>query len=223
MKLFTIVLPAMVLLTGCAAKPDHEQVSSQSPVNTVAAKGQPPQAFLDAAEYAENIYDLAKASDWRGASAKLTALQIVVRKLPPPANQELENNAETLEKAILAKKQILAQSEANQITLRMAELQTRYSLEVPVEIAKLDYYGRELEVRTMRSGEQDLATVASGLRRTWDAVRPEVERRDPPEALRFEGLVAKVEASKARRDQRRLAVLILDEVDKLENVFHAGH
>ena len=46
-----------------------------------AAGGSVPQSLSDAGEYGENIYDMAKASDWQKAEVKLASLRETVKKV----------------------------------------------------------------------------------------------------------------------------------------------
>lgn len=210
----------LALLAGCST-PQPEKPSSQtsSPPSPAQHLPAPPQALVDAAEYAENLYDMAKAKDWVAAKARFDQLKSAVAGLPPARTLEIKQDMEKLEKAITAKAQSTAQREANAITLRTAELQRDYKVEVPVEIAKLDYYGRELEVWSGQDNAEKLKATAGEMRSTWEQVRAAVEARDQAEARKFADLVAKVEAARSVAEYRQLAKPVLDEVDNLEKAF----
>ncbi len=80
-------------------------------------------------------------------------------------------------------------------------------------------YGRELEIWDEAKDASKLQATAREMRKTWDAVRPSIEAKNPAVAKKFEGLVAQVEAAKAPADYAKVAKPVLDEVDNLEKVF----
>jgi hypothetical protein len=94
-----------------------------------------------------------------------------------------------------------------------------YKVIVPIEVVMLDYYGRELEIWVEAKDAGKLQATASEMRKTWNAVRPSIEAKNPAVAKKFEGLVAQVEAAKAPADYAKVAKPVLDEVDNLEKVF----
>ena len=66
-------------------------------------------------------------------------------------------------------------------------------MSVPVEVTRLDYYGRELEIWAEVGTMARLKATASGMRHQWDTVRWRVDSR--------------------------LASRVLEEVDHLASVF----
>ena len=108
---------------------------------------------------------------------------------------------------------------ANLITRDVSEMSAAYKVIVPVEVVLLDYYGRELEIWAEAQDTSKLQATAREMRKTWNAVRPSIEAKNPAVAKKFEGLVAQVEAAKAPADYAKVAKPVLDEVDNLEKVF----
>lgn len=238
-----VVLLAVILvmagLSGCST-PSGQDVSANAnaPQTAASRKGDmkvppkdsgstPPKALADAGEYGENVYDMAKANDWAKAAKKLSLLKESAASLKsevPGGSGELDRLASgiaALDKAVTSKNRQAAMREANQITLVVANLNAPYKLAVPVEVTKLDYYGRELEIWSAEKDTKKLQAIAVEMRRTWDAVRPAVEsHKGTAEAKKFDDLVAKVEQAKTPDECARLATPVLDEVDNLEKVFH---
>ena len=62
--------------------------------------------------------------------------------------------------------------EANQITLIAANLTEPFHPQVPVDIMRLDYDGRELELWSAVKNEAKLKEAADALKKTWDKARP---------------------------------------------------
>ncbi|MDX6576419.1 MAG: hypothetical protein QOE96_2372 [Blastocatellia bacterium] len=184
-----------------------------------------PAVLMDAGEYGENIYDFAKANDWKKADAKLAALKEATKKVRAEVKNQSKNidgldaDVAALDRAVTAKDRPATMTAANQITRDVAGMTAAYKVSVPVEVVLLDYYGRELEIWAEAKDAGKLQATAREMRKTWNAVRPSIEAKNPAVAKKFEGLVAQVEAAKAPADYAKVAKPVLDEVDNLEKVF----
>ncbi|PYS57894.1 MAG: hypothetical protein DMF76_20930 [Acidobacteria bacterium] len=172
-----------------------------------------------------NVYDYAKANDWKNADVKVAALRDVIKKVrtnvknQSAAVDRLDTNVAALERAVTAKDRQAAMQTANQVTLDVANMTTAYKLSVPVEVTKLDYYGRELEVWAQAKDANKLQTTTREMRQTWDSLRPTIAAKSAAEAKKFDALVAQVELAKTSADYQRVAKPVLDEVDNLEKLF----
>jgi hypothetical protein len=175
--------------------------------------------------HAEDLYDMAKANDWAKAKTSLAALKQAAQQLRTDlkgGNREesrLNASIAALDKAVAAADRSTAMREANQVTLIGANLAALFNPPVPVEVTKLDYYGRELEIWAAAKNDAKLRATAAGMRRTWNALRPLVESHDPAEAKTFADLMARVDAARSPDQFGQLAAPLLGEVDKLEKVF----
>jgi hypothetical protein len=184
-----------------------------------------PTSLADAGEYGENVYDYAKANDWKNAAVKLAALKAAAKQVGTDVKNDgvavdrLDGHVAALERAVSSKDRQATMREANQVTLNVADMTTAYRLSVPVEVTKLDYYGRELEVWAQAQDADKLQATGREMRRTWDALRPSIEARSAPTAKKFDALVARVEVAKTPADYARVATPVLDEVDNLEKLF----
>ncbi|MEA2551829.1 MAG: hypothetical protein QOJ65_5 [Fimbriimonadaceae bacterium] len=184
-----------------------------------------PQSLANAGEYGENVYDYAKANDWKNADVKLAALRDAARQVRTDvknnsaAVERLDGSVVALDRAVSSKDRQATMREANQVTLDVANLTTAYKLSVPVEVIRLDYYGRELEVWAQAKDANKLQAAAREMRRTWDALRPAIEGKSATEVKKFAALVAQVESAKTPADYARVATPVLDEVDNLEKLF----
>jgi hypothetical protein len=229
-----LIVLFVIGLGACSSGPQSERSAnnagtktSGSPSATPAANRKTesvPKSLMDAGEYGENIYDYAKANDWKKAEARIGLLKTAIEKVRTDvSNQkaagEIYPNVATLERAVTAQDRQAAMLAANQITRDVAQVTTEYKVTVPVEVVLLDYYGRELEIWAEAKDTSKLQATAREMRKTWDAVRPSIEAKDPAVAKKFEGLVAQVEAAKAPADYAKVAKPVLDEVDNLEKVF----
>lgn len=218
-------------LNACSSgSPDaantNKAATPATPSPTLARTESVPGSLANAGEYGENIYDYAKANNWKMADAKLAALKDAIKQVHTDVKNQstavdhLDTNAAALDRAVAAKDRQAAMQEANQVTLDVANMTTAYKLSVPVEVTKLDYYGRELEVWAQVKDATKLQATAREMRQTWDSLRPTIAAKSTTEANKFEGLVAQVESAKTPADYDRVATPVLDEVDNLEKLFH---
>ena len=209
--------------TGTVKTTPAANVPEKNPVGEIPkSDAAPPRVLVDAGEFAENIYDFAKAKNWTKADESLTRLQKAVADLKAQnlSNSQIVENINSLSTAVRAKNEMDAMSEANQATFLIAEQSAKFKLAVPVEVTKLDYYGREIELLAMNKDEAKLKSTAKAIRETWNAVKPKIEAKGATkEAAKFESLVAQTEKAASVADYAKVATPILDEVDNLEKVF----
>ena len=184
-----------------------------------------PASLSNAGEYGENIYDYAKASDWKNANRKLAALRETVKNVRADVKNQsasvdrLDARVAALDRNVTAKDRQATMREANQLTLDVANMTSAYKLSVPVGVTKLDYYGRELEIWAQAKDANKLQATAREMRQTWDSLRPSIENHSAKEARKFDGLVARVESATTPADYARVASPMLNEVDNLEKLF----
>ncbi|HTG14088.1 MAG TPA: hypothetical protein VK747_02360 [Blastocatellia bacterium] len=198
--------------------------ASANAVNTAAESV--PTSLAGAGEYGENVYDYTKANDWNATSLKLEALRESAKdvrtdvKNQSDATDSLDEHVAALGLALAVKDRQTAMREANRVTLDVANMTTAYKLSVPVEVIRLDYYGRELEIWAEAKDAIRLQATAHEMRREWDALRSSVAAHSAAEAKKFEALVARVESARTPSDYASVATLVLNEVDNLEKLFH---
>lgn len=183
-----------------------------------------PEALAEAGEYGENLYDAAKAGDWTRARRRLTALKAAVKQVTAEkgtggSKDSLERNLVALKRSVGGRQRRETLRLANQITLNVANLTARYAPKIPVQVTRLDFFGRELEIWSEAGDTARLRATAEGMRREWESVRPSVEGRDSAEARKFGALVTRVERARTPGADHRLAEAELEEVDNLEKAF----
>ena len=184
-----------------------------------------PTSLTQMGEYGENIYDAAKAQNWKEADAKLAALKQTIQKVSQPLSKA-ENEQVKLQREIAALADTVRKRdswatmrEANQVTLVAADLTAPYHPRIPADVARLDYGGRELEIWSTAKDLPALKKTAQNLRQTWNQLRPEVEAHNAAEAKKFDRLIAQIDRAQSVAEYRNLAAPVLDEVDNLEKVF----
>lgn len=202
--------------TGAPATP--------APAKTDTSATTVPKPLAAAGEYAENVYDAAKAGDWKTADAKLAALKDSTAQLDVASGAgdlgTLRADVAALEDAVGAREQQAALLTSNKATFDAANLSAAFDNPVPVAVTKLDYYGRQVEVQAAAGDTAALTQTAAEVQRTWDGVRSQVVQNGGiAEAKEFDGLVAQLQQANTPNQYGKLATPILDQVDYLEKVF----
>lgn len=214
--------------SGAEAAERKEEKRDQK--NTPEPKGRSahrvPVALANTGEYAENIYDAAQGANWTEAKQKLSALQSAVGSLPSTVTatqkQQIESSLQKLDQSISAENRIATLKEANRITRLAAEASAKFRSTPPVQVSMLDYYGRELQIGAETNDSAELHRTATDMQRTWNEIRPQVERLSSSEASRFNELVSKIASAQSSSQYAQLAKAELDQVDALEKVFEAA-
>jgi hypothetical protein len=179
-----------------------------------------PEALAAAGEHGEDLYDAAAANDWSAAERRLRALDADAARLAATAQHErLRPQLLALRHSIARRRRRDTMEQANQVTLAVADMTEPYAPAIPVEVTRLDCYGRELTIWSEADVVGRLEVATRGVRHEWDRVRPAVSARDRATAGRFEALVARLERGGSSGYYRRLAGRVLAQVDDLERVF----
>ena len=226
-----VIVFLMIWLSACSSGSPgpagtNKAVTPPTASSALTTQASVPTSLANAGEYGENVYDYAKANDWKNANIKVAALRDAVKKVRTDVKNQsaavdsLDAKAAALDRAVTAKDRQAAMREANQVTFEVADMTAAYKLSVPVEVTRLDYYGRELEVWTQAQDANKLQATAREMRRTWDSLRPTIETHSTTEAKKFDALVVRVESAKTPAEYARVATPVLDEVDNLEKLFH---
>ena len=212
MRPYAVALGALLLITSCSKAPTPGAVPA--PLESVAQHG-------------EDLYDAARGNDWTAASAHLDSLKRAAPELPVTGEgsggmkEAVRSQLTVLDSSVKTHDRVATMRAANEVTRLAAELTHPYKPTVPFEITLLDYSGRELQLWSEVGDLEKLSDATERLRRTWNAVRGRVEKRPggTEAAARFEALVARAESPTAAGDYAAVATAILDEVDKLEQLF----
>ena len=177
-------------------------------------------------DYATSIYNIVKLQKWREAEQDIAQMQTSFQQLKNELNisnaelAQLYSNITALKSSVAAKNH-QAMCDANQMTLTTAKLTKHFDPKMPIEVAMLDYYGRELEIWTATENTTKLRAAAEKIRRTWEALRPSIHSRGGSTQLEnFEDtLIALVEKASSPTEYSLLATPILGEVKNLRKLF----
>ncbi len=204
-----------------------------------AAFAQGPQEKLPAgvffvSEKAEDIIDLLVKKDWSGAQRLVTEIsrhqeeieqEMRRQKLPESTSDLFGYLVYRLEDVSGQKQQpILAALTANQITALLIDLQRFYFQKTPLEIARLDYLGREIVLLAQVPNTYGLlGRRIAELAETWDKFKPASQAQKAPKGEEVAAQVDQVIAALKRETTKDQIIksgkTILDLVDKLEALY----
>jgi protein tyrosine phosphatase (PTP) superfamily phosphohydrolase (DUF442 family) len=212
------------LWSGTKAMDETFQVFVRNPVHVGRASEHPSivAALAQLAEAAESLYDAAKADNWAGADAALRSMQRAGNSLAAelPDSSRLRSALDALRDVLAARNRVGTLSGANEITLMAANMSAGDDQPVPVSVARLDYWGRALEIQAASRDAMKLAEISRRIRAIWDDLRPAIEARgSTAEAARFDRLVTQLQTLKSPDAYARLAGPFLEAVDMIEKVF----
>ena len=188
-----------------------------------------PAALFNVSEDSEDLYDQAFASNWSQAKTALTKISrdtATLRKTQPSLGQrsaQLAALAVAVQGQIAAHNRAAALREINAMTRLTIEMGAAYAAPIPVAVSLLDYYGRELQVWAVAGDKARLQSTLNALQMTWQRVRPQVVARKggARAAQSFDAMVSRARAAKSSSNTLEVAAPLLEEVDRLENVFGA--
>ena len=131
--------------------------------------------------------------------------------------------AVAVKRDINARDHSAALREINQMTRLTIEMSAAYAQPIPVEVSLLDYFGRELQVWAIAGDKAHLNSTLNALDATWNKVRPQVVARKggAKAAQSFDAMVTRAKAAQSPNGVVQVAAPLLEEVDRLENVFGA--
>ncbi|MEA3245815.1 MAG: hypothetical protein U9Q74_06635 [Gemmatimonadota bacterium] len=215
---------AVALAAACERKPNPSREAAGrdgSPVQQPSA-GVP--FYEVVGSRAEDAYDQVKASQWTAAQASVDTLTAALRAAQPldtaGHGDSLRSGLEALSAAIVSHARADAVRLANHLTEIGAALSEPHNPQVPAAVARLDYYGRELEIWASARDDRKLAQTGTAMAATWRELRPRVVAAGgATAAARFDSLTARVSAARTVAAYAAAAAPVLDAVDALEAVF----
>jgi hypothetical protein len=200
------------------------QASLAAPQSTVSAD-KPPQALLDVAENAKDLFDAARLSNWTDAAVALRAMNESAADLPdtfskPDLAARLQSRLRDVGDAVATRQRVQTMDFANGITLLAANLSEEYQTPLPYALMLLDFYGRELELGIAGADQARLTRASADLKQTWNRFeRTVLDRGAVDEARRFTDIVAQLDGAHAPADFVEPARAELDAVERLKKIF----
>ena len=223
---------SILIVGACApsADDDADQSAVRSALPSIAVA---PRATVAAADstaiivvgaQAEAVYDKVRLGDWAAASHALDSAMAVVRitghASTPDDSLAFDPPIRLLRDRLTARDRSGVLSAANRLTEIAARRSADLALSVPIEIALLDFYGREMQIAADANDIPGSRRVASALRDVWARVRPQMDRHDgAEERMAFDVLVVRSNSATTDIDVASLAQQILDAVDGIESLF----
>ena len=193
-----------------------------------------PAGIFIVSEKAEDIIDLYVKKDWSGAQRLVTEIsqqqeeverEMRRQKLPDATIDLFGYLMYRLQDLSRQKAQpILAALAANQITAVLIDLQRFYFQKTPLEIARLDYLGREIVLLAQVPNTYGLlGSRISELAETWDRFKPAIQAQKAPKgeevAAQVDQVIAALKRATAKEHVIKSGKTILDLVDRLEALY----
>lgn len=219
----------LVSMLGTVAFAAPMQLSNTPRPMTRAYQTKVPKSLFNVSEDSEDLYDQAYASNWNKASAALAKISrdtATLQKTQPSLGKRSDGVAAltgAVKRQIAARDRPAALRDINQMTRLTIEMGAAYAAPIPVEVSLLDYYGRELQVWAVAGDKAHLQSTLGAMQMTWQRVRPQVVARPggARAAHSFDAIVARAKAAQSAAGTMQVAAPLLEEVDRLENVFGA--
>jgi hypothetical protein len=193
-----------------------------------------PEGVFFVTEQAENVIDLYLKKDWSGAQGIADGIvqhqgeveqEIRRNKLPDSTIDLFSYLIYRLQDLTHEKKQpILAGLSANQITALLIDLHSFYAPKTPLDIARMDYLGREIVLLAQVQNNYGLlGRRISELAGIWDKFKPTIQSRKAPQGEEVASRVSQVITALRREETNSQMVIngkhILDLVDKMEALY----
>ena len=219
---------ALVSTLGVAFAAPTQPNASPRPMTRV-YQTKVPTALFNVSEDSEDLYDQAFASNWSKSASALAKISRDTKVLIQTQPSLKKRSAGVAALAVAVKRDIAARDrpgalrDINQMTRLTIEMSAAYAEPIPVEVSLLDYYGRELQVWAIAGDKAHLNSTLGALQTTWQKVRPQVVARKGGSkvAQSFDAMVARAKAAPSPNGVVQVAAPLLEEVDRLENVFGA--
>lgn len=233
---FTSALRALALsgLAVASTSLSVAQAAPAQPDNNVRLmshvyKSHVPKALFNVSEDSEGLYDQAFGTNWKKAHAALAKISrddatlLKTEAALKKRSTGVAAVAVAVKRDIAAKDRPAALRDINQMTRLTIEMSAAYAAPIPVKVSLPDYYGRELQVWAIAGDHAQLQHTLSALQTTWQRVRPQaVARPDGAQAAHsFDAMVSRAKSAHSAVGVAKVAALLLEEVDRLENVFGA--
>ena len=217
-----------MVMHGCAHQIEANDSQRESGARTAveARTENTPSSLIDAARFAENVYNYANVNDWKNAAFEVTALGGAIKELRAQIEDESEFKADlyggalALDRAVTEQNRWLTMRAANDVTFAVMEMTSEYEPKVQSELSKLDYYGRELEVWSEAQDIDRLQATTLQLIREGNRLRRAVDARSAVEGERLGILLTQMQGAETFTDYAQLSKSVRDEVQRLEKLFH---
>ncbi len=183
-----------------------------------------PLPIRETSRYAELTYDAVRAFEWKDAfrifgELKTSAGAVATETFGDSTTVDaLGETTHALEHSILDRVRPTALWESNLVTLLAANLAEAYHPLVPVDVDRLGYHARAVQIGAMEGDDALIAREGEALDRNLKSVRAVVADYVRPARLQqLDALVTELRAARADPERIRLADDVLREVGALRD------
>ncbi len=181
----------------------------------------------NAMDIIDNIY----AGEWENAASNLSSIKTNMNELVPflqdasvPVELMTRNNLTIngLNQSIMQKNRRQAISQANQITMNIADILDYFSVIVPTDIKRLSYLGRQMIIGTENNDWDEVNDNYLELKRVWERVKPQLDAQYSGDIEGFDTAINNLGQSVNRKIYQTTidnTSTLLDQIDTLASDF----
>nr|WP_315022534.1 hypothetical protein [uncultured Aminipila sp.] len=175
----------------------------------------------------KNIY----AGDWESATDNLDLIKANMNELIPKLNEAsvlvgiiVRMNLEIsyLDQTIKQKNTDLAISQANRITLYIADILDYFNVIVPSDVNRLGFFGREILINAQNNHWDDVNTDYLQFKKIWERLQPQLDTKFNEDISDFNEIFNDLGESIKSKDYQATidnSKILLDKLDVYEDDF----
>lgn len=180
---------------------------------------------------AKTIIDNVYAGNWEDAGNNLNIIKTNMNELIPKLNEAsvlvgiiVRMNLEIsyLDETIKKKNKDLAISQANRITLYIADILDYFDMIVPSDVNRLGFFGRRILIEAQNNHWDDVTTAYLQFQKIWEGLKPQIDIQFNEDINDFNETFNDLgESIKLNDDQATIdnAKILLDKLDVYEADF----
>lgn len=206
-------------------------VAACLPMAAIATQVQVPPKTLDTLEtHAEDALDHAANQQWglvrQDARATVTAWRtlrsdLVKQNVPRSTVSAMDQRVAEFDRAASAQapNRLMIEQRANAVTALVPDVEAHYRTAVPVQVGRLDYLGRQIQLDHQANQPSEARRHAGTLRSAWSTLRSQALQVAPTAARAIDRDVAQIASGPTSRAAMLASKDLLDKVDELEKGF----
>ncbi len=174
------------------------------------------------------IFYAAKDSQWGQAARDLQSLKACTQQLQTEVKgnddkkKKLEQDAGDIERALSTQNREQAMLSANDITLVATNIAGEYQVSMPMDVPRLDYYARQLQIYAEANDTGKLKATADQMKSTWQQVFVNLQSHvGPDDTKKMQIIIDRLQAAKQPSEYQAAASDVVGVVSDIERLY--GH
>ena len=187
-----------------------------------------PQCVWKVGDQGSAIFYAARDSQWGQAARDLQSLKACTQQLQTEVKgnddkkKKLEQDAGDIERALSTQNREQAMLSANDITLVATNIAAQYQVSMPMDVPRLDYYARQLQIYAEANDIGKLKATADQMKSTWQQVFVNLQSHvGPDDAKKMQTIIDRLQAAKQPSEYQAAANDAVSVVSDIERLY--GH